>query len=196
MSPLTALEEDIRERNISIPPTEWDAIRKQLYEVVFSAKEFILSQKSIADRWFFVSNGVVASEQVSSEGHASIARFFEGGQFCTNLTSVWSGRIASDDLIAITDVEGVFVSDSVFKALYLGSGAFSLYLREKAMETLLFDKDIICAKTSIDTEVRYRFLEERHTCVVDQTPQKDIARFLGITPQGLSRFLRNRPSQT
>lgn len=58
----------------------------------------------------------------------------------------------------------------------------------------MFDKDILYAKTSNDTEVQYRFLESHHTEVVQRAAQKDIARFIGMTPQGLNRFLRNRQS--
>ncbi|MEL6210747.1 MAG: Crp/Fnr family transcriptional regulator, partial [Pseudomonadota bacterium] len=66
------------------------------------------------------------------------------------------------------------------------------YLRLKMMEAHLFAKELICAKTSAQTEARYRFLIDHHDIVVGAVRKQDIARFLGITPQGLSRFLRRR----
>ncbi|MEM9794728.1 MAG: hypothetical protein AAF848_17440, partial [Pseudomonadota bacterium] len=75
-------------------------------------------------------------------------------------------------------------------------GVFGQYLRIKAMETLILDKDILCAKTSNDTEVQYSFLERSFPEVVQRATQKDVARFIGVTPQGLNRFLRNRKSSS
>ncbi|MEO1457682.1 MAG: hypothetical protein AAFV49_08970 [Pseudomonadota bacterium] len=192
MSPMDALERDIGALGIAIAPGEWAALRADLAEAAFPAGAVISSQARISEHWVFLSAGIAASEQAAPDGTATIARFFEAGQFCANLTSVWHRTIASDDLLAITDVAGVFVPDRIFRPAYLRGGAFGEYLRLKAMEAMLFDKDLICAKTSPSTEARLRFLEERHRDVVRRTPQKHLARFIGITPQGLSRFLRNR----
>lgn len=195
-APLAVLAEDIRSHGVEVGDAAWRAFRGEVAEVAFRAKDVIFRQSSIANQMLFISSGLAASEQLSVDGECSIARFFEPGHFCANLTSVWRKEIASDDLIAITDVEGVLISDVLFARHYFGEGAISAYLRKKVIETLLLDKDIICAKTSIDTEMRYQFLEKCFSSVTRAAPQKDIARFLGITPQGLSRFLKKRRGET
>ncbi|MEO1731411.1 MAG: hypothetical protein AAFR64_11800, partial [Pseudomonadota bacterium] len=78
-----------------------------------------------------------------------------------------------------------------FRASFLHGGHLDTFWREAMFETLLFDKDILCTKTIRDVGTRYRFLAERYDNVVAQVPDRHLARFLGITPQGLSRFLRN-----
>lgn len=196
MTPLDALHRDIATYDVDMSSDAWAAIRAQLSEARYKAKEVIFRQQDVANLWFFVSKGVAASEQLSPDGDVSIARFFEAGQFCANLTSTWRKELCNDDLIAITEVEGVMAPDALFRSEYLGDSGFSIYLRLKTIETLLFDKSLICAKTSMDTEIRYRFLEDHYSAVIANTSQKDIARFLGITPQGMSRFLKNRAQRT
>lgn len=191
-SPMSALERDVRAVAAAMTDAEWRSIRARCAEARFPAKSVIFSQAHISDRWLFVTEGVAASVQSSVDGEATIARFFETGQICGNLTSAWRRAVASDDLVAVTDVAGVLLPDRVLRAEYFDGGAFGGYLRRKIIETLLFDKELICAKTSTDTRVRYRFLEDNHDRVIADAPQKDIARFLGVTPQGLSRFLRGR----
>lgn len=150
------------------------------------------SQTSIAERWLFVCSGIAASRQTHTDGEVTIARFFEQGQLCANLTSAWTQQFAADDLIAMTDLSAVVIPDTLFRAEFLEGGPLGRYFRLKAMETLCFDKEVVSAKTRSDTAVRYRFLENHHEEVLDRVRQRDIAAFLGITPQGLSRFKRKR----
>lgn len=195
MSALTYLESDIRRFGIDLDAREWDDIRRRISNVHVPSGAKIQNQARIADVWIFLTDGIAASEQTWSDGTTTIARFFEPGHICANFTSAWTQDIASDDLIAMTNVSGVAIPDDIFRQEYLQGVSFGKYLRLKMIEAHLFAKELICAKTSGRTEVRYAFLVQNHTGVVGNVQQKDIARFLGITPQGLSRFLRqHKPS--
>jgi len=192
MRPKERLRRDIERAGLPLKDDEWRVISRDFNACAYSMGDIILSSTRVADRWLFLSEGTVASQQATPKGDALIARFFEPGQFCANLTSAWSRKHSLDELIAITNVEGVLIPDSVFRDQYLRGAIFGQYLRLKVMETLLFDKDVLYAKTSNDTEVQYRFLEETYGSVIEHTAQKDLARFIGVTPQGLNRFLRRR----
>lgn len=183
--------QDIRKTGID-PGPDWPALAAQFTEVAYDRKSTIFSQAQVADRVLFVASGIVASEQVHLDGTPAIARFFERGQFATNVTSAWRRELAEDTLIAITDVQGVTMPVRFFTREYMDGGAFGQYLRRKVLETIFFDKEVICAKTLTETEARYRFLKDQHRDVLDLVPAKDVARFLGIAPQSLSRFLRKR----
>ena len=186
------LRQDMERLDRVLCDGEWGKLSRDFTTCTYAMGDTILSSARIADRWIFLTEGVVASEQATQGGDALIARFFEPGQFCSNLTSAWTRQLASDELIAVTDVEGVLIPDTLFRHEFLRGGVFGEYLRLKCMETLLFDKDVLCAKTSNSTEVQYRFLEQSYTQVIARTTQKDLARFMGLTPQGLNRFLRRR----
>ena len=192
MTPIAVLHQDIRDRAGQDALDDWHRIKPKLTECAHPAKAVIMSAAHLADRMVFVSDGIVASEQVYPDAAAGIARFFERGHFCTNLTSAWRRDLGDDTLVAITAMQGVIVPLDVFMQEYLHGSAFGLYLRLKAMDALAFDKEVMCAKTLTGSEARYRFLEAQHDQVIAQVPAKDIARFMGMTPQGLSRFLRHR----
>lgn len=103
---MDALKQDIKLRGVSLDETEWRCINKRLLDCTFPKGSVILSQARVADHWLFLKRGIVASEQSNQDGNALIARFFEAGHFCSNLTSVWGRQLASDNLVAITNVEG------------------------------------------------------------------------------------------
>lgn len=187
-----SLQRDIRHSGVAIDLTEWDQIVLRCKFVHVSAGDKIQNQARVADSWIYLSDGIAASEQSWLDGGSTIARFFEPGSICANLTSAWTRDIASDDLVAVTEVTGVAIPDTLFRPEYLEGGFFGTYLRLKMMEAHLFAKELVCAKTSGKTEARYQFLEMHHRNVIESVSQKDVARFLGVTPQGLSRFLRRR----
>lgn len=196
MNAIDSLKHDAKSLGFAVPSEEWQSLSAEFTACRFPTGDVILSSVRVADRWLFVTRGIVAFEQTSPDGGTLIGRFFQPGQFCSNLESAWRQELASDTLIAITNVEGVLLPDPVFRDQYLRGGVFGQYLRIKAMETLILDKDILCAKTSNDTEVQYSFLERSFPEVVQRATQKDVARFIGVTPQGLNRFLRNRKSSS
>ncbi len=192
MSPVERLMQDVAAHDIDLPPAEWRKLRQQLTETQYAKRDVIFSQAQIADRVLFVSAGIAASEQAHADGSSGIARFFEAGHLCTNLTSAMHRAPAEDTLVAITDVEGVIFPLDLLLQAYLDGVQFGRYVRLKLLETLAFDKEVICAKTHNRTEDRYRFLGDRHARIIEDAPAKCIAQFIGITPQGLSRFLRKR----
>ncbi|MEL6365541.1 MAG: cyclic nucleotide-binding domain-containing protein [Pseudomonadota bacterium] len=192
MTPLEILAEDMRANGVN-PDEALCSNSKQKCSIKrVRTGTCLYSQHHIGEGWLFLTNGVAASRQTHPDGGWSIARFFERGQFCANLTSAWTKEYTPDDLVAITDIEGVEFPDAFFREEFLRGGRLGEYIRLKSIETLCFDKEVICIKTINDTEARYRFLEERHDSVVAKALQKHIAAFLGITPQGLSRFLKAR----
>ncbi len=195
MDPREVLRDTIRASDIDIDP-DWPRFRSILSPVTFSAKNTIFSAAGVADRVLFVTSGIAASEQVHPDGSSGIARFFGPGQAATNLTSAWRRDLAEDTLFAVTAVEGATLPLDIFNQEYLGGAAFGLYLRKLVLATLVFDKEVIAAKTQTASEVRYRFLEEFHPEDLERIPDKEVARFMGITPQGLSRFLRHRAKHT
>lgn len=178
-------------RGHALSSEEWE-MAERLFEPVHAKRgAVIMDSATIAGDLYFVCEGVAASVQTSPDGDTQIARFFEHGQLCSNVTSAWQMTISDDELIAMTDFVGLRVPFEVFRSAFLHGGLLETFWREALFETLLFDKEVLCTKTIRDVSTRYRFLDERYCDVVSRVPDKHLACFLGITPQGLSRFLRN-----
>jgi len=192
MTTVDPIRSDMRRFSLTLSDAETATLCNRLARVEEPAGAVVLTQARVADRVLFLTEGIAASEQTWSDGKTTIARFFEPSDLCTNVSSAWTGDIASDDLLAITDIKGLSIPLSYFMNEFLYGGVFGTYLRHRMLEAHLFAKELVCAKTSGRTETRCRFLETHHRTVLDRAPRKDIARFLGITPEGLSRFFRNR----
>ncbi|MEO1088851.1 MAG: hypothetical protein AAFY88_31875, partial [Acidobacteriota bacterium] len=121
-----------------------------------------------------------------------VYRFFEPGHFCTTITSAWNQLPIGDAIDAVTAVRGLLIPFDGWRRHYGRPGPLGDYFRQKLIETMLFDKEVILAKTFNRTESAYAFLETHQPDVIRKVPQRIIAQFLGMTPEGLSRFLRVR----
>ncbi|MEM9101363.1 MAG: hypothetical protein AAGB12_03500 [Pseudomonadota bacterium] len=157
----------------------------------FYENETIYAQHKISQHWLYITSGIASSQQVQTDGSRSIARFFESSQLCGNLTSTWLQGYANDALVASTGLEGIEIEHEYFKQEYMSGANVGLYFRSKVIETLMYDKEIIVLKTICDIKMGYEFLFEYHPEVLKSVKKKEIAAFLGVTPQGLSKFLRN-----
>ncbi|MEO1305890.1 MAG: hypothetical protein AAFV37_13010 [Pseudomonadota bacterium] len=188
---IDVFRDHLASRGHKLSEIEWQRFCERLTPVSAARGTVLLDSARITKHLFFVSDGVAASFQMSPDGDQQIARFFERGHLCSNLTSAWHQQVSSDALIAMSEFLGVRIPFSMFREDFMTDAPLSAYWRGMVLETLVFDKDIICAKTVRDVETRYRFLVERYEHVVPLVPDKNIARFLGITPQGLSRFKKN-----
>jgi len=192
MTAISVLEDDIHSYGIHLQSNDWEAIRSRLSEFSFNKKNVFFSEAFVCDKIFFITDGIAASEQILEEGVSPITRFFSKGQFCSNITSALMQEYSNDTLIAVTDISCVSMPMDFFLKEYFKGKSFGEYLRKKVLETLLFDKEVMCAKTLLSTEYRYQFLEKCQQDVVRRVSDKDIARFIGITPQGFCRFLKNK----
>ena len=77
---------------------------------------------------------------------------------------------------------------------YLHDEKIGGFFRMKILEHLIEAKNFISIKTSTNTEVQYSFLESNYPEIIKHTPSKYIAAFIGITPEALSRFLKQLSS--
>ncbi|MEO1648631.1 MAG: hypothetical protein AAFR32_07425 [Pseudomonadota bacterium] len=189
--PIEVFRAHIADRGYAFDDASWRSIAADLVEVEAKRGTVLLDSAQVTRHLYFVSRGIAATFQTSVSGDVQIARFFERGQLASNITSAWQQSVSADELVAMSDFAGVMVPFDQFRESFLKGGALAEYWREMVLDTLLFDKDLMCAKTFRDVGSRYRFLTERYEEVVEQVPDKHLARFLGITPQGLSRFRKN-----
>ncbi|MEO1540135.1 MAG: hypothetical protein AAFU59_07120 [Pseudomonadota bacterium] len=191
-SPLAHLKADMVQAGFPPGPDDWDRLTPILSARHVQRRAPIYEKCAIADRFILIFSGIAASFYTHVDGRVSLTRFFDYGQLAANVTSTFTRDYGSDELVAITDVTGVEMPRDFALGEYMSGDGFGAYLRQKIVSTIQYDKDLLVCQTLNDTDVRYRFLEQRHPGILDVALKKDIAAFLGVTPQGFSRFLHRR----
>lgn len=189
---LAVLQQDAGHRGISMSSTGWDGVFGHARCRVVGHRLPIIDSGHIGTSWVFIVSGVAASFHTHENGRQTLTRFFEKGALAGNFNSTVLSDYDSDELVALTEVLCIEFSHSFLLSEYLGGEEFGRYVRIKLIETMQHDIDLLICQTLSDTAARYRFLETRHPEILDAVLKKDIAAFLGVTPQGYSRFQKRR----
>ncbi|MEL6638616.1 MAG: cyclic nucleotide-binding domain-containing protein [Bacteroidota bacterium] len=176
---------------ITVPEEEQQALARAIRKRTARKKAIIFRQTETCKEVIYLIRGITASV-FNYDGKEVVTRFFQTGNFSSNIVSAVQKSPASDYLIAITEVEYLAIPFEYFQRLYLYSNAIGLFIRKKLIENSIENKKLTSAKTIPDLNVRYQYLLEYYPQVIRDTPAKYVAKFLGVTPEGYSRFLAKR----
>ncbi|WP_199453824.1 Crp/Fnr family transcriptional regulator [Vibrio owensii] len=186
--------EYLKHNGYSFSDSELAVLKKEARVHNYKKREVVFSQAVVAGHIGIVIDGVLASEFINND-ESSISRFFCEGDLCANLESAFQSEYAFDTLFAITQAKVLTLPFKRFEQMYLGSENFGLYLRKQLLLNTLTTKKIVSIKSQSAAQAKQEILEKDLPWVLERVPQKYIASFLGLTPQGYSRFLRGKSSK-
>ncbi|MEO1366527.1 MAG: cyclic nucleotide-binding domain-containing protein, partial [Acidobacteriota bacterium] len=170
LDPFERLEAELRRAGCDLDGGDWSELKAECSVVQFPRRAEIFPIGIVPREILFVASGVAAATFLTEDGTIFIYRFFEPGHLCTAITSAWRREPTADAVVAATDVRGLLLPLECWRRHYSREGALGNYFREKLVETLLFDKDIILTKTSKSTEAAYSLLEAQQPGVLRQVP--------------------------
>ncbi|MGD8323676.1 MAG: Crp/Fnr family transcriptional regulator [Gammaproteobacteria bacterium] len=152
------------------------------------AGEHVFRQGQSDESIYFVQKGLLKAYYLSADGKETIKSFIQAGELIGSLTSAYSKGECSFNLIAMDSTE---LLELPFERIY-----------ETCRRDLEFSRIVVDALLAFamkkerrereflsdSAETRYRTLVEESPALLKHVRQKDIARFLGITPVALSRI--------
>lgn len=175
-------------QGVPISEAEWQAFSSHLLPQTSKKRSTIFRQTETCKYVIYLTQGVTASIY-NYDDKEIVTRFFQEGNFSTNIVSAVLKDVASDNLIAITDVEYILIPFELFIDLFLYSNTIGIFIRKKIIAHSLENKNFTTIKTIPDTRIKYQFMLDHYPQIMKRTPAKFIAKFLGMTPEGYSRFL-------
>ncbi|MEM6831526.1 MAG: hypothetical protein AAGA66_13900 [Bacteroidota bacterium] len=188
---LNDFKSEIASYDVSISDQEWNRIQDLIKVRKAKRREVIFNQTERCNHVIYLMSGITATIYLYDDKEV-VTRFFQKGNFNTNIVSAESKSLASDILVAITDIEYLLMPFSFFLESFFHSDSFGLFVRKKIMRMIIENKKNTTIKTINDTEIKYQFLEKNYPDIIRRTPSKYIAKYIGLTPEGYSRFLSGR----
>jgi CRP-like cAMP-binding protein len=145
----------------------------------------------ICQEMFFVVNGVLRILVNNEKGNDVIHFFIKENQFCTILHS-FNDQVPADEAIqAACDTEVLVITKDRLLDLY-GRLPYLKELIDRITQIRLLDKiKTRNAYLGEDSASRYALFITQHPDVALRVSLKDIASYLGVTPQSLSRIRKN-----
>jgi CRP-like cAMP-binding protein len=174
-----------------IPVHDQEVIRENIRFREVPEGHVLLAGGKRAKEFFFIKKGILKIGGTGEKGNPVVLHFLKENQFCTILQSLNHGTVADESIIAACPAELiVFSRDRLFQ-LYEQFPYFKTLIDQISQQTLLAKIQARNAYQGEDASTRYRKFLLRQPEIALRVPLSDVASYLGITQQSLSRIRRS-----
>jgi CRP/FNR family transcriptional regulator, anaerobic regulatory protein len=167
-----------------------------LITATFKAKslkdgDYLLRPNSMCKELFFICTGIVRII-VKLDDQTEVTHFFlKENQFCTILRSFNEGTIAAEGIQAACDTEVMYISKTELFSLYKKIPYLEGLIDKITQQTLLDKIELRNRYLGKDSTDRYKLFIIEQADIATRVALSDIASYLGITQQSLSRIRKN-----
>lgn len=150
--------------------------------------EMLLKEGHTAKQLLFICAGVLKIVSVNEKGHDVVHFFLKRGQFCTMLHSFTNNVPANEGIVAACDAELIVLNKDALQNIYAKVPHLQTLIETVTHKGLV---DKIAIKNSYngkDATERYKTFLHLQPEIAQQAALGDIASYLGITIQSLSRI--------
>jgi CRP-like cAMP-binding protein len=167
-----------------------------LIEAAFAPKSFaegevLFSGGYVCREMFFVRRGVLKIVVTNEKGTRVLHYFLRQNQFCTILESFLNESVAEEDIIAACPCEVFSISKTALLDLYSKIPYLEHLIGQIRQQALLDKIRIRNTYLGHDAQTRYKLFLMQQSDIALQVPLSDVASYLEITQQSLSRIRKN-----
>lgn len=157
------------------------------FQVINKTKQaYLLMEGELCDHIYYVSEGVCKSFIMQEEAKPRIIMFAFTDWWITDIDSFTNGRHSKINIQTISDSLILKLAKTDFDYLTANCPAFESAFRYMMQYSYIREQNRALELITDDSFTRYRSLLARYPTVQELVSQKDIASYLGITPEFLS----------
>lgn len=177
-------------RHIQLSPKEEDIVHSLFRHRKFRKHQFILQEGEVCRHESFIVKGLTRTYQLDAKGQEHVWQFGLEDWWVGDLVSFLSGTPSLVNIACLEDVDVLQIAKDDLEQLYLRVPAFERYFRILIQNAYLTAMNRVGAGLSLSAGERYADFIQRYPHIGERVSDKQIASFLGITPQSLSRLRR------
>lgn len=148
---------------------------------------FMLREGQIARNAYYIVDGCIREYKLI-EGEEKTTAFYTENQSVINFNSLVNQNPSRVNFVCTEQTTVATLNNEKEKEFYKKHPRFETFCRT-GMEQMMGDKQEQLAKIiTMKPEKRYEILQEEQPYLLNRVPQYQIASFLGITPEALSRI--------
>ena len=157
-------------------------------------KQFLSQEGDISKGPVFVINGILRSYTVDKNGFEHILQFAPPGWWMADMYSMVTQKPGQLSIDAIDDSEVLVLPKPELDKLYLSIPSFERFFRILAENSLIAYQQRIIGNLSQTAKERYNSFCRSYPSLIECLPQKQVASYIGVTPEFLSKMLKNKNS--
>ncbi len=172
---------------LPLSPEEIAFVKELLPTKTFKKHEYLIRAGEVSKSFYYNVTGFVRLYYII-EGEEKTAYFYGEGSFISAYSSFMNQEPCAFFLQAAEDTEVVVISVEASEKLLAHSPKFEKLARIAMEEEMISLQEIIASLITLNPEKRYLQILERNPEIFQKVPQIQIASFLGVKPESLSRI--------
>lgn len=178
-----------------IPDYDWNLYFENLKPTKAKKGDIILPLHKVCETIWHLTKGAVKKVEMD-EGILKTTHFYTAPKVFTVLQSTLKNEPSDLSIICQEDCEFLELSIKDLQPLYNKSIYIERIGRRMAEEEFISEFSMRSMFLKLDALQRYEYIEKSHPELLNRFQLKDIATFLGITPETLSRLRKIRFTDT
>lgn len=151
-------------------------------------RQYLLQEGDVCLYQALVTKGILRSYTVDEKGNEHILQFAAEGWWIADLYSFFTEEPSQYNIDALEDAELLLITKPNWNLLLQDVPAFERYFRILLQNHLISTQKRLMESLSVTAEEKYRnFIKTYPDCML-RLPQHQIASYLGITRETLSRI--------
>ena len=174
---------------------EKELIKAKFSPRLFRKKQYVLQEGNLCTHFYFIVRGCLRMYKIDNQGNTHILQFAVENSWINDLGSFHSLNPSTLNIDAIEDTVVLQISREDLITVYLQAPKFNRIFRVLLENGFVRLQERLLQNISSTAEERYQSFLDLYPHLVNRLSQVQIASFLGITPEFLSR-MRNKRSKS
>jgi CRP-like cAMP-binding protein len=183
------------ERLISLSKAEKELVNKLFHPRLFRKRQYVLQEGDVCTQFNFVVRGCLRSYKIDEKGNVYVLQFGAENNWINDLGSFHNIQPSALNIDALEDTVVLQISLDDLIVLYTEAPKFHRIFRVLVENAFVRLQERLLQNISSTAEERYQSFLDLYPHLANRLSQVQIAAFLGVTPEFLSR-LRNIRSKT
>jgi len=178
-------------RFITLTPEEEQYFTSLLKLKKIKKKAYLLQEGDVSRHQYFVNKGCLRTYTIDEKGMEHIIQFAIEDWWTGDMYSFLTQTPARFTIDALEDSELLCLEKNALEELYTRVPKFERFFRHLLQNAFIALQERIVANLSQPADERYCTFITKYADMEKRLPLKQIASYLGITPESLSRIRSN-----
>jgi CRP-like cAMP-binding protein len=185
------LLEYFKKRGYALNDKEKALVQEKFHSRLYRKRQYVLQEGDVCTQFNFVIRGCLRTYNVDKKGNIHILQFGIENNWINDLGSFHGIKPSALNIDALEDTVVLQISLEDLISLYKQSPIFDRIFRVLIENGYIHLQERLLQNISSTAEERYESFLSRFPHLINRISQVQIAAFLGVTPEFLSR-LRNQ----
>jgi CRP-like cAMP-binding protein len=175
-------------KHVTLTPEEEERVLLLTTSQSFKAKTILLKEGDVCTQSYFVTKGILRSYTIDENGVEHVVSFACPEWWIADMYSYLSQRPGQLFIEIIEDAEVIILTKENQEILYSEVPKMERFFRILIENSLIANQKRLINNLTFTAEARYDIFTKKFQSILPYLPQKQIASYIGVTPEFFSRM--------